>query len=97
MSARRRQEVLTGPPAPQATTKDQALFGTVPTGRRDAGEEGGRHKNAPGHRHDLWPRPPKGVATTLTTTATAADGVYVTRLRQRSGAPVESAVLRIAG
>jgi hypothetical protein len=93
----RRQQVLTGPLLPQAANGDRELYGTVPTGRRDAGEEGGRHKNAPGHRHDLWPRPPKGVATTLTTTATAADGVYVTRLRQSAKAPPQAAVLRIAG
>jgi hypothetical protein len=93
----RRQQVLAGPLAPQPTASDRALYDTVPTGRRDAGEEGGRHKDAPGHRHDLWPRPAKGVATTLTTTATAADAVYVTRLRQRRGASAETAVLRIAG
>ena len=93
----RRQQVLTGPLAPQPTTSDRALYGTVPTGRRDAGEEGGSHKNARGHHHDLYPRPPKGVATTLTTTATSASAVYVTRLRQRTGSPVASAILRIDG
>ncbi len=93
----RRQQVMTGPLIAQSTRKDKALWGTVPTGRRDAGEEGGKHKDAPGHRHDLWPRPKPGVADTLTTTAAAADGVYVTRLRQRKGAPVVAAVLRIAG
>ena len=92
----RRQQVMTGPPTPQSTREDKALWGTVPTGRRDAGEEGGKHKNAPGHHHDLWPRPQRGVADTLTTTATAADAVYVTRLRQRKGTPLEAAVLRIA-
>ncbi len=79
----RRQQVMTGPLAPQSTRKDKALWGTVPTSRRDAGEEGGKHKDAPGHHHDLWPRPKPGVADTLTTTAAAADAVYVTRLRQR--------------
>jgi hypothetical protein len=93
----RRQEVLFGPLTPRSTSRDRALYGTVPTGRRDAGEEGGRHKNAPGHRHDLWPRPRKGVAITLTTTATAADAVYVTRLRQRGGSAAETAVLRVVG
>jgi hypothetical protein len=93
----RRQQVLNGPLAPQAPGKDRVLYGTVPTGRRDTGEEGGKHKDAPGHHHDLWPRPRAGEAITLTTTATAADAVYVTRLRQRRGAPLETAVLRITG
>lgn len=93
----RGQQVLSGALAPGPTARDRALFATVPTGRRDTGEEGGSHKNALGHRPDLWPRPPAGVATTLTTTATAAGAVYVTWLLQRTGAPVEPAVLRIAG
>jgi len=88
--------VMTGPLIVQSTRSDKALWGTVPTGRRDAGEEGGKHKNAPGHHHDLWPRPKPGVADTLTTTAAAADAVYVTRLRQRKGTPVQTVVLRIA-
>jgi hypothetical protein len=92
----RRQQVMTGLLTAQSTRKDKALWGTVPTGRRDAGEEGGKHKDAPGHHHDLWPRPKPGVADTLTTTAAAADGVYVTRLRQRKGAPLVAAVLRIS-
>jgi hypothetical protein len=91
----RRQQVMTGPLIAQSTRADKALWGTVPTGRRDAGEEGGSHKDAPGHRHDLWPRPKRGVADTLTTTAAGADAVYVTRLRQRQGAPLESVVLRV--
>ena len=69
----------------------------MPTGHRDAGEEGGDHKNALGHGHDLWPRPQPGVADTLTTTAIAADGsVYVTRVRQLRALPATAAVLRIA-
>jgi hypothetical protein len=80
----------------QSTRKDKALWGTVPTARRDAGEEGGKHKDARGHHHDLWPRPKPGVADTLTTTALGADGVYVTRLRKRTGAPVEAAIVRIS-
>jgi hypothetical protein len=93
----RRQQVLSGPLRPESTNHDGVLYGTVPTGRRDAGEEGGKHKDAPGHRHDLWPRPPKGVADTLTTTATAADAVYVTWLRQRPGTPPAPAIIRITG
>jgi hypothetical protein len=92
----RRQQVMGGELRPRSPRGDTPLWGTVPTGRRDTGEEGGKHKDAPGHRHDLWPRPAKGVADTLTTTATAPDAVYVTRVRQRRGAPVETAVLRIA-
>jgi hypothetical protein len=92
----RRQQVMSGPLIAQSTDMDKALWGTVPTGRRDAGEEGGKHKNALGHHHDLWPRPKPGVADTLTTTAVASDAVYVTRLRQRTGVPVQAAVLRIA-
>jgi hypothetical protein len=92
----RRQQVMSGPLIAQSTGQDKALWGTVPSGRRDAGEEGGSHKDAPGHHHDLWPRPKPGVADTLTTTAAGADAVYVTRLRQRKGSPLQAAVLRIA-
>jgi hypothetical protein len=91
----RRQQVLAGPLKPQPTSTDKALYGTFPTGRRDLGYGQGR-EHAAGHRHNLWPRPKAGVADTLTTTALAADAVYVTRLRQRRGAPLEAAVLRIA-
>jgi hypothetical protein len=92
----RRQQVMSGPLLATSPKRDKAIYGTVPTGRRDTGEEGGKHKDAPGHRHDLWPRPKPGVADTLTTTATAADAVYVTRLRQRKGAPVQAAILRLS-
>jgi hypothetical protein len=92
----RRQQVMAGALTAQSTRVDKALWGTVPTARRDAGEEGGKHKDALGHHHDLWPRPRPGVADTLTTTALAADGVYVTRLRKRTGAPVQAAIVRIA-
>ena len=80
---------------PAAPSKDRAVYGTVPTGRRDAGEEPGHH-GAEGHKPQLWARPPPGVADTLTTTALAADAVYVTRLRQRRHDGVQAAVLRFA-
>jgi hypothetical protein len=67
----------------------------VPTGRRDAGDEPG-HRHAPGHEPDLWARPRPGISDTLTTTALSGDSVYVTRLRQRAGAAVQTAVLRFA-
>ena len=71
-----------GPLAPQLTTSDSVLYGTFPSGRRDLGYEPG-HEHAEGHKRQLWPRPPAGVADTLTTTAVAADGsVYFTRVRQ---------------
>lgn len=93
----RRQQVLNGPLVPRKTTSDRALYGTYPTSRRDAGEEGGKHKDAPGHHHDPWERPPRGVADTLTTTAAAPGAVYVTRLRQKGGAPLETAIIRLTG
>jgi hypothetical protein len=82
----RRQQVRIGPLAPARASADAAVYGMVPTGRRDSGEEKGHH-HAPGHTPQLWPRPPVGVAWTLTTTALAADSVYVTRLRQNAGRP----------
>jgi hypothetical protein len=91
----RHQQVVTGPLRRRAAGADLPLYGTVPTGRRDLGYEPG-HEHAAGHSPDNWARPPAGVATTLTTTALAPDAAYVTRLVQRVGAPVETAVLRIA-
>jgi hypothetical protein len=91
----RRQQVLVGPLRPQRPASDEALYGTAPTARRDAGHESGRFP-ASGHINKrLWTRPPAGVADTLTTTATANDAVYVTRVRKRRGEPARSTVLRI--
>jgi hypothetical protein len=89
----RRQQVRVGRLAPARPGADKAVYGMVPTGRRDAGEEKGHH-HAPGHTPHLWPRPPAGVAWTMTSTALSADSVYVTRLRQTAGNPPMPVVLR---
>jgi predicted nicotinamide N-methyase len=91
----RRQQVRIGRLAAVSPSRDRAVYGTVPTGRRDAGDEPG-HRHAPGHTPQLWRRPPPGVNDTLTTTALAPDAVYVTRLRQRRHDGVQAAVLRFA-
>jgi hypothetical protein len=91
----RLQQVLVGPLRPQRPASDRALYGTTPTARRDAGHEPGRFP-ARGHINEaLWRRPPAGVNDTLTTTATAADAIYVTRVRKRRGEPATPTVLRI--
>jgi hypothetical protein len=90
-----RQQVRIGALTPQPTSADAAIYGTTPTARRDAGHEPGRFP-AKGHiNKPLWARPPKGVDDTLTTTATAADAVYVTRLRKRRGLPITAVILRV--
>jgi hypothetical protein len=91
----RRQQVRIGQLASAPPSRDRAVYGTVPTSRRDAGDEPG-HRHAAGHTPQLWRRPPPGVHDTLTTTALAADAVYVTRLRQRRHDGVQAAVLRFA-
>jgi hypothetical protein len=86
---------MTGPLVPQATTSDRTLYGTTPTARRDAGHEKGRFP-AKGHiNKPLWERPPKGVHDTLTTTATSATVVYVTRVRQPRRQTPTASILRI--
>ena len=65
--------------------KDRALYGTVPTGRRDAGYEPGAEHHRHGHPKKLPPRPKRGVRITLWSTALAPDAAYVTRLRQDAG------------
>jgi hypothetical protein len=89
----KRQQVRIGPLAPAKPSADKALYGMVPTGRRDLGYEPG-HEHADGHKPILWPRPPAGVNWTMTTTALSADSVYVTRLRQEAGKPPVPIVLR---
>jgi hypothetical protein len=89
----RRQQLRIGRLAIAPLSADHAIYGTVPTGRRDAGDEPG-HRHAEGHKPRLWHRPPPGVNDTLTTTALATDLVYVTRLRQRRHDGVQAAVLR---
>ena len=71
------------------------LYGTTPTARRDEGHDPGRAR-ARGHiNKPLWERPPAGVADTLTTTATAADAVYFTRVRQLRRAPARADIVRV--
>jgi hypothetical protein len=91
----RRQQVRVGRLAPGRTVADKVVYGMVPTGRRDLGYEPG-HEHAEGHKPQLWPRPPAGVAWSMTTTALSADSVYVTRVRQDTGSPPVPIVLRFA-
>jgi hypothetical protein len=91
----RRQEVMLGPLRRQRPKSDEILYGTTPSGRRDAGHEPNRFP-ARGHiNKPLWARPPKGVTDTLTTTAASLDAVYVTRVRKRTGQPPVPTVLRV--
>ncbi|HEX6020951.1 MAG TPA: hypothetical protein VFZ00_03075 [Solirubrobacter sp.] len=91
----KRQQVMLGPLRPQRPKSDDVLYGTTPSGRRDAGHEPGRFP-ARGHiNKPLWARPPKGVTDTLTTTALSADAIYVTRVRKRTGLPAAATVLRV--
>jgi hypothetical protein len=86
---------MLGPLRPQRPTSDDILYGTAPSGRRDAGHEPHRFP-ARGHiNKPLWARPPKGVTDTLTTTATSPDAVYVTRVRKRPGQAAAAVVLRV--
>jgi hypothetical protein len=90
-----RQQVRIGALKPQRTTTDTPIYGTTPTASRDAGHEPNRFP-AKGHiNKPLWERPPPGVADTLTTTATAFDAVYVTRLRKRRGQAITAVVLKV--
>ena len=80
------------PPRPlvrRATTRDQALYRTTPTARRDASHEPGHHRHSAGYKGGkpppLAPRPPAGVVDTLWTTALGPGAAYVTRLRKKSG------------
>ena len=84
-----RQELRLGPLVRRATTRDQALYRTTPTARRDAGHEPGHHRHSAGYKGGkpppLAPRPPAGVVDTLWTTALGPGVAYVTRLRKKSG------------
>ena len=91
----KRQQLRMGLLTPRSTRRDRALYGTVPTGRRDAGYEPGEEHHRHGHPHKLPPRPRRGVADTLWSTALAADAAYVTRLRQVIGRPVTATLLRV--
>jgi hypothetical protein len=91
-----RQQLRLGPLRKQSTKRDRALYGTVPTGRRDAGYEPGAEHHRHGHPQKLPPRPDPGVHLTLWTTALTADAAYVTRLRQDTGKPLKATLLRVA-
>ena len=62
-----RQELRLGPPVRRATTRDRRLYGTTPTGRRDAGHEQGHGRHRAGYPDGkpprLAPRPPAGIST----------------------------------
>lgn len=90
-----RQELRLGAASRRATRRDQRLWATVPTGRRDAGHEPGRRHHRHGHPRRMWRRPRAGLSPTLWTTALAADAAYVTRLRQRAGSAPLAEILRV--
>jgi hypothetical protein len=90
-----RQQLRIGPLRRRSARRDRALYGLVPTGRRDAGHEPGDEHKQHGHPKKLPPRPPRGVAYTLWSTALDASAAYVTRLRQDTGEPVRATLLRI--
>ena len=94
-STSERQELRLGRLRPRAVRRDRTLYGLVPTGRRDAGHEPGDEHERHGHPKDLPPRPARGVAYTLWTTALGPSEAYVTRLRQDAGGPVGATLLRI--
>jgi hypothetical protein len=94
-STRTRQQLRYGALRPRHPARDRALFGTVPTGWRDAGHEPGPSHHAHGHPQKLPPRPRLGVHTTLWTTALAEDAAYVTRLTQRRGRAPVATLLRV--
>ena len=74
IATKSRQQVRIGPLRPQRPSSDEALYGTWPSARRDAGHEAGRFP-AKGHiNKPLWERPPEDVDDTLTTTAADAPG-----------------------
>jgi hypothetical protein len=89
------QELRLGPLTRRSPRRDRKLWATVPTGRRDAGHEPGERHKKHGQPHKLWKRPRRGLSATLWTTALAQDAAYVTRLRQVSGKPLVSEILRV--
>lgn len=93
-STHRRQELLL---VSRRTAKEQVLWSTEPTARRDAGREPGRRRHRHGYRGRrapaLWKRPRPGVVATLWTTALSADTAYVTRLLHQRGAPSRPEIL----
>jgi hypothetical protein len=91
-----RQQLRIGALEARAVRSDRAVYGLVPTGRRDAGHGPGDKHQAHGHPKKLPPRPRPGVAYTLWSTALGPDAAFVTRLRQKSGSPMRPTLLRIA-
>ena len=91
-----RQQLRIGLLRSRPVRRDRSLYGTVPTGRRDAGNEPGVEHHAHGHPQKLPPRPPRNVSLTLWSTALGARSAYVTRLRQDAGTPVRATLLRVA-
>jgi hypothetical protein len=93
------QELRLGTLRPRATTKDQRLYTTWPTGRRDLGREKGHHRHRAGYKDHkapkLWRRPPAGITDTLWTTALGPTTAYVTRLRKRTGAATTSTIIGV--
>ena len=94
-STSERQELRIGPLGRRRARRDRTLYAIVPTGRRDAGHEPGDRHKAHGHPKRLPPRPRRGVAYTLWTTALGPLDAYVTRLRQDAGEPVAATLLRV--
>jgi hypothetical protein len=90
-----RQELRIGRLGTRSARRDRTLYRIVPTGRRDAGHEPGERHKAHGHPKKLPPRPRRGVAYTLWSTALGRDAAYVTRLRQDTGKPVLASLLRV--
>ena len=89
------QELRLGPLRSRRVRGDRTLYAIVPTGRRDAGHEPGDRHKAHGHPKRPPPRPRRGVAYTLWTTALGPHDAYVTRLRQDAGEPVRATLLRV--
>jgi hypothetical protein len=98
-STESRQELRIGPADRRAPTRDRRLYGTTPTGRRDAGHEKGHHRHSAGypggHPPPLPARPRPGITDTLWTTALAPHFAYVTRIRRRDGTTTAT-LLRVA-
>jgi hypothetical protein len=90
-----RQQLRIGSLRSRPVRRDRSLYGTVPTGRRDAGHEPGNQHKAHGHPKKLPPRPGPGVSLTLWSTALSRNSAFVTRLRQNAGQPVKATLLRV--
>ena len=94
-STYQRQQLRLGALRARKVRRDRSLYGTVPTGRRDAGYEPGVEHHQHGYPQKLPPRPARGVQITLWTTALDASNAYVTRLRQDTGKPMKATLLRV--